>query len=114
MRPLPEVKPLTSTKHPPVFVTDRLEPEDFRSLLAGLTPGRYTTGMLFPRYRVWAQNAGRPEVHPRAFGKYMRAFVGEENTFAQRKSGGTRIFTLTADHVSGPQSPIVPEEKANA
>ena len=104
MTDLPDVKPLV-TKYPPSkVVTDRLTAEDMRSLLAGLLPGRYTTRMLFPRYRVWAKSLGRPEVHPRAFGKYMRAFVGPDNV--EHLSGiDKRIFCLLPEHVGATSSP---------
>ena len=104
MNELPPAHPIVGNYPPPPPNPRRLTVEDLRSLVAGLEPGRYSTRVLWPRYQAWAVMKGRPEVHPRAFGKYMRAFVGGENVEVVSGGNTRRIFHLLAEHVSEPQS----------
>lgn len=68
---------------------------DFLDLVKGLTPGWYTSRMLYPRYLVWAENNMHEPVGMHSLGARLRAFVGNENV--KVLSDKQRAFRFTAD-----------------
>lgn len=110
LKPLPDVEPIPEPfSSPPVSGPMVMTTEDFRSLVTGLRPGRYTTAQLYPRYQVWAENERRATIGRHAFGIYLRRFVGPENV--ERGSGNSgRIYRLKPEHVGHSQA----EEKPSA
>lgn len=72
--PLPEVRPL-HFENP----MGQLQAAELLEIVQGLEPGWYTTALLHPRYRVWAENNGRRVLSKTALAFRLNQLVGKEN-----------------------------------
>lgn len=101
VRELPEVRPMEDLEKAPR--PRRITDDQWRSILAGLEPGWYTSSMLYPRYVAWVPSGSSP-ISRVAFGHCVSAFVGKgsENSVVLSGCNGVRRYRLTTEHVSGP------------
>lgn len=108
-KPLPPVQPLPEPE--PLPEPSGLSREDaaksvhldeVQEVVRGLEPGWYTTMLLHPRYRVWADNNGRRVSSRTALAFKLGELVGPENI--RIGNAKVREYRLTAYHVG--QQPL--------
>jgi hypothetical protein len=89
---LPSVTPLSESRQKQL--RNRLEVGD---CLRGLSPGRYTTAMLYPRYLAWAEREGVKPLKLPGLAHAMRALAGPA---VEKLPSKHSVWELSRQHVS--------------